>query len=59
MLTHYFNVQDLDQLKLAYDLLDVPRGKYNILFDYDDFRIANSLRKKIPEYNELLRDWLD
>lgn len=59
MLTHYFNVQDLDQLKLANELIDVPREKHEILFDYDDLRVKNRMRKKIPEYNELLRDWLE
>ena len=59
MLTHYFNVQNVDQLKLANELLDVPREKYRILFDYDDLKVKKRMQKGIPEYNELLRDWLE
>lgn len=59
MLTHYLNIQDLGELKRADELLDIPREKHDILFDYDDLKETGSRKTEILEYNELLRNWLD
>lgn len=60
MLAHYFNVQNLKQLKLADFLLQEERDSNikNLAFDYDDLKYLHpKYIKVIPKYNEMLRDW--
>jgi len=61
MLTHYFNIQNLTQLKFVDSLLQIERDKHkeNMIFDYDGLKYLNpKLRKLLPQYNEMLREWL-
>lgn len=62
MVTHYFNVQDQDQFRVVEELLDQTRDQHktSLLFNYDDFScLSPEWRRKLPEYNEMLRPWLD
>lgn len=62
MLTHYFNVQDKKQFSLAEEPLEKGRGAHSksLLFNYDDLAcFSPSWKHKLPEYNEMLRPWLE
>ena len=62
MLAHYFNVQNTKQIKSADLLLQEERdeNKDNLVFDYDDLRyLSPKFIKILPEYNEMLREWLE
>jgi len=62
MLTHYFNVQDRMQFEVAEELLEDSRGDHtkSLLFNYDDLAcFSREWRHKLPQYNEMLRPWLE
>lgn len=62
MLTHYFNVQDRNQFSVAEQDLEETRGNHrkSLLFNYDDIAcLSPEWRYKVPEYNEMLRPWLE
>lgn len=62
MITHYFNVQDKSQFEAAEYLLEDGRDRHSksLLFNYDDLTcFSPNWKHKIPEYNEMLRPWLE
>jgi len=62
MITHYFNVQDKSQFEAAEDLLEDERDRHSksLLYNYDDLTcFSPDWRHRIPEYNEMLRPWLE
>jgi hypothetical protein len=62
MLTHYFNVQDRGQFDIAERLLNRSREIHSksLLFKYDDLACSSpEWKHRIPEYNEMLRPWLE
>lgn len=62
MLTHYFNVQDKKQFSAAEELLERGREVHSksLLFNYDDLAcFSPGWKHKLPEYNEMLRPWLE
>jgi len=62
MLTHYFNVQDRKQFDTAERLLERNRETHgkSLLFNYDDLAcFSPEWKHRIPEYNEMLRPWLE
>lgn len=62
MVTHYFNMQDKQQFTIAESRLEEARKKHDrfLLFNYDDIAcLSPEWRHKLPEYNEMLRPWLE
>jgi len=62
LLTHYFNIQNKAQFKIAEEYLEKGRTKHNksLIFNYDDLAcFKSSWGHKIPLYNDMLRPWLE
>lgn len=62
MITHYFNVQEQNQFAAVEKLLGGERERHSksLLFNYDDLAcFSPAWRFRIPEYNEMLRPWLE
>ena len=62
MLTHYFNVQDSQEFTVAEELLESSRETHgkSLLFNYDDLAcFSRAWKHRIPEYNEMLKPWLE
>lgn len=62
LITTYFDVQNPQQFELAEQELDVHREKHKkwLLFNYDDLACLSSRwRYMLPQYNEMLKPWLE
>jgi len=62
MLANYFDVMDRRQFIMAEALLEEEREDHSqtLLFNYDDVAcVSNTWRFGSPEYNEMLRPWLE
>jgi hypothetical protein len=62
MMAQYFNMQDSQQFSKAETMLNEVRNlhKNTMLFNYDDLAcLSPQWRQKLPEYNEMIRPWLD
>ena len=62
MITHYFNMQDKRQFNVAEQVLEEVRKKHksHLLFNYDDVAcLSPQWRYKLPQYNEMIKPWLE